>query len=422
MTIFEDYKKSCAFLENLSKLETPLEYMRKRSPEDLDKYLMRTQELLDRVGNPEKYMKYIHITGTSGKGTTVALVHAILQEAGYNVGSTSSPATTTTLERIKVNNLYINPQDFSRIVSILKPVILDMYLNSPYGKPSYFDIMLAVALIYFKEQKCDYVILEVGMGGRYDATNVIPHPLVTTITNVHHDHTHLLGNSLDAIAREKSGIIKSGSHFFTTETKPELLDIFQNECKQNDATYHHVTSGENPNFELAKNIALFLGIDDKAIERAKSDVSIPCRSEVMQKQPLVILEGAHNVSKVAYSIEKLKKLSYKKLYVIFGAGHTKDAIGMLDLIAPIADSLKLTIVEKFYGKSFSLKKMKEYLSQNFPELDVSINLESLKALDEIIKKAHPDDAILVIGSLYLAGNIRKKWYSEEYIVQKRQSF
>ncbi|MCA9352987.1 hypothetical protein KC901_02290, partial [Patescibacteria group bacterium] len=378
---FGPYYDALAFLENLGKLETPLEYMRERKPEDLGKYLLRTQELLDRIGNPEQDFKYIHVTGTAGKGTTTALLHTILCEAGYTVGSTSSPATTTTIERIQVNDCYIDPDAFGDIVESLKPAIRDMYLNSEYGKPSYFDIILAVALVYFKQQKCEWVVLEVGMGGRYDSTNIISHPVVTAITNIGFDHTHLLGNTLEEIAYEKAGIIKPHSAFFTTEQHKECLQIFQNECKEQGATYTHVSYSGDSNIALVRAIGEYLNIDSAHTERGITNTKLPCRFETVSEKPLTILDGAHNVSKTLYSLKKLDYLSYGKLHVVFGAGETKDALGMLDQIAPLATSISLCPVISPMWDSFSLKDMDAHLKTNYPNLDVVVFLDAHEALE-----------------------------------------
>ena len=422
MNIYKEYKKACNFLENVSRLETDLEYMKERESRDLKKYLLRTQDLLDRLGNPEKDLKIIHITGTSGKGTTVALIHRILQNVGYVVGSTLSPATTTTLERIKVNDLYIDPLRFIEIVEGLKPIILDMYLSGKYGRPSYFDLILTIALIYFKEQKCDYVILEVGMGGRFDATNVIKNTLASVITNVHYDHTHLLGNSLEEIAQEKAGIIKENSAFFTTEKRDVLLKKFKKICDDKHTHFYHVEEKEDPNLSLAFEIGKFLGVEEQYLQKENLSLSLPCRFELMQDSPRVILDGAHNVSKMAFSLKKLEKINYQKLFVVFSAGKTKDALGMLDLLANYTNHISLSINSSSHKKTFSLKDMYTFLSEKYPSLEISLFLDDEQALMENMEKAGEDDLILVTGSLYFTGSLRKKWYPEEYIIEKRKSF
>lgn len=417
----KDYFNAMSFLESLGKMDTPLQYMADRIDKDLNKYILRIQELLDNLGNPEKEFKYIHVTGTAGKGSTVNMLHQMLYNAGYKVGSTSSPASVSTIERIKVNELYIDPKEFAKIVESIKPIILKMYLNSDFGKPSYFDIILAIALVYFRETKCEWVVLEVGMGGRFDSTNVIPSPEVVAITNIGLDHINILGGTVEKIAYEKAGIIKPHSNFFTTENDPKLLDLFREICLEKNANFFSIKPEYNPNKKLVQAIGDFLEIDNKYISSSCNDTKLPCRFEVVSRSPLIILDGAHNVRKIKFSLEKLKEFTYNNLTVIFGAGHNKDALGMLDLIVPYCSKIFLTPVINSMGKSFSVKEMYNYLISEYSNVSVSVVLENKEAL-KIALKENDSNAILVIGSFYLSGKIREKWFPESLVLKKRKSF
>jgi dihydrofolate synthase/folylpolyglutamate synthase len=414
------YQQACKFLESLQKLDTPLGYRKDR--EDLPRYLNRAQELLDRLGNPEKDFKYIHITGTAGKGTTTALVHNMLHYAGYKVGSTTSPATTTTLERIKVGELYIAPEIFGELVESMKPAIQDMYETSEYGKPSYFDMMLALALLYFKREACQWVVLEVGMGGRYDSTNVIQNTYASLITNIGLDHTHLIGDTYMEIAQEKVGIVKPNSVLFTTEKKPEILDYFKEVCQQQKSECRILGGEGSPNEQLMEALGEYIGIDSQYIQQAKQETRLPCRFEEVSQEPRVILDGAHNVSKVGYSLAKLADIEYNKLYVLFGASHTKDVPGMLDQVVKHSNNISLCFSPSFLGGSYSLKEAQQHIINNYPEVSVSINLDYKKAFDDLRKTIGKDDCILVIGSLYVSGDVRRIWYPDEYIIKNRKSF
>ncbi|MFH1956238.1 MAG: Mur ligase family protein, partial [Patescibacteria group bacterium] len=205
-------------------------------------YLKRTEQLIKKLKINLNQFKFIHIAGTSGKGTVTAMVHQILHQAGYKIGSFYSPHPTTSIERIRVGVDYISPSDFVKILDKIKPVLEEMYSENRRGAkfwntrfsgscvptimPSYFEIFFALALLYFKRKKCEYVILETGCGGEFDATNIIKKPLITAITNIGFDHTQLLGNTLQKIAKTKAGIIKPGSIFLTTEKIKAILKIF----------------------------------------------------------------------------------------------------------------------------------------------------------------------------------------------------
>ena len=245
---------------------------------------------------------------------------------------------------------------------------------------------------------------------------------MTAITNIGFDHTHLLGNTLEEIAYEKAGIIKPHSAFFTTEQHKECLQIFQNECNEKGATYTHVSYSGDSNIALVRAIGEYLNIDSAHTERGITNTKLPCRFETVSEKPLTILDGAHNVSKTLYSLKKLDYLSYGKLHVVFGAGETKDVLGMLDQIAPLATSISLCPVISPMWDSFSLKDMDAHLKTNYPNLDVVVFLDAHEALEHAEEIAQNSDCVLVIGSLYLAGALRERWYPVEYILQNRKSF
>lgn len=415
---FTEYFNACAYLLSLGKLDSRVPHTREPSSPMLGNTLLRTQDLLNRLGNPEKGMKYIHVTGTSGKGTVVSLLHHSLEKAGYTVGSTLSPATTTTIERIKVGGEYIDSHTFVELVNELKPVIHEMYLNGEYGKPSYLECILAIELLYFQREGCQWVVLEAAMGGRHDSTNVIPPPEVSVITNVGMDHMHLLGNSREAIAYEKAGIIKKGSTFFTTETDPKILDIFSTECDKQGAHFTVVSSESHSNYHLVAAVCQHLGIDAAEVESVK----LPCRFEHVSSTPEIILDGAHNVNKVEYTVEKIRTSHHDRLHVVFGTGETKDAVGMIDVIAQVADSITLCPVVTSMGKSFSMKRLYNHLKSYYPHISTHLFIDPRDALAHARALAHQDDTILVTGSLYLTGELRKQWYPESYILQNRKSF
>ena len=418
---FGQYHQAVRFLESLLNLPIP-DYLLKTADRSI--YLKRLERFLAYLGNPQKNLKFIHITGTAGKGTTVNCLHEIIRAGGQTVGSYYSPHPTTALERIKVNNLYISPADFARLTQKIKNTMDLALVKSLFGQPSYFETFLALALLYFKEKKCDYVILEAGLGGTHDATNVIAEPLITAITNINYDHTEVLGKTLTKIALDKAGIIKKGCQFFTTETKPAQIRIFQNKCAALGVECHLVESKvDNPNRALARSIAEELGFNQKAIDQGLKSAKLPCRSEVMQTKPTVMIDGSHNPIKFKFLVEKMSELySGKKINILLGLAADKDLNACLKKIIPLADKLILTRFLMPYRKTADLAVLARISKTSRPNLPVAIFTDPWQALDFGLRLTKANDVLLITGSFFLAGELRTKWITEEQILKKRSSF
>ncbi|MFH1899893.1 MAG: Mur ligase family protein, partial [Patescibacteria group bacterium] len=373
--------------------------------------------------------KFIHIAGTSGKGTVTAMVHQILHQAGYKIGSFYSPHPTTSIERIYAGANYISPSDFVKMLDKIKPSIEDVYLNSKYGLPSYFEILFALALLYFQQKKCEYVVLEAGCGGEFDATNIIKKPLITAITNIGFDHTQLLGNTLQKIAKTKAGIIKPGSIFLTTEKRKAILKIFQSVCYKTNAKFIPLISSKNTltsNTMLATQICEKLHIKQEAISMDLKNFSLSCRFEIAQKNPTVILDGAHNFDKIKSTVDNLQNLEFKKLFLIFTLNENKDVKRIINYIAgeqkfvPLQTNIYITRHLVSSRTCADLKLMYNLFLDANKKLKPKIFLDPWQALKQAIKKAGKHDLILITGSFYLAGELRKKWISEEKILKNNQ--
>ncbi len=428
MNTFTRYYSAIAYLEGLSNLPLEKDFM--VPSRNLGIYLKRMRYFLDLIGSPDQGIKYIHVTGTAGKGSVTNMLHEILYASGKRVGSFTSPFVTTSIEKIKVGSLYIAPDEFADIVDYLKPYIDQAYLAGPYGRPSYFEIFLAIGFMYFKQKKCEWVVLEVGLGGRFDATNVIESPVVTAITTIDYDHTKLLGNTLKKIALDKAGIIKKGSQFFTAEQRPALLQLFADICASLKVPMMQVPMQDDYmtyNTALVTSIAEYIGIESKYIKHGIKSARLQCRFEVMQKEPYVILDGAHNRSKIASTIVNLRKLKkmhpYKKVHIILGLAENKDESMILDQIVPLADSIYFTRFQ-IKDRKCAHPKQLEQLSQKFLKKDarVTVTLDPHIAMDKALKKAKSKDIVLVAGSFFLAGEMRKRWCAEEKILKKRKGF
>ncbi len=424
MKNFEHYRKAIYFLEGLSNLPQRGDYIVDR--QHLGVYLKRMRYLLNLVGNPDRGMKFIHIAGTAGKGTVTNMVHEALHVAHKKVGSFTSPFVTTSIEKIKYGDKYISPDEFADIVDELKPILNRMYLESPYGRASYFEIFLVIALIYFKRQKCEWVVLEVGLGGRFDATNVIEKPVITVITNIDYDHMEVLGNTLKKIGYDKAGIIKSSSVFFTSEQRPDLLKMFKKICNEKKVTMNKIPRQKDyqeSNKALAHAITEAVGIKESDRTQGINQARLQCRFEIMQTSPYVVLDGAHNRAKIRTSIENLKKIDYKKLHLIIGISESKDTASILKYIIPLAHTVAITRFQikdrKCAQPKELLEKAKKYMRQG---AKIEMGLDPEVILDNVLKHAKKEDVVLCAGSFFLAGELRKKWFREDWILAKRKIF
>jgi len=413
---FDTYYRAVRYLEKLGASPHDQAYMRSHNS-DPEQFLERTRELVSRLGDPGKYFRYVHVSGTSGKGTTVTSLHNMLCSDGRRVGSFTSPYATTSIEKIKVNDKLINPATFARLVKKIRPVIEGMEKNGAYGRPTYFEIFFAIALLYFKEQKCDWVILEVGCGGTYDAGNIIKTSISAT-TNVGLDHTKLLGNTLSKIAREKAGIIKPHSHFFTTERRERIRAIFKQKCAKEHATMHIVSGKkfQESDHELARAIARHIGVSEQAIARGDVETILPCRFEIMDKKPTIVLDGAHNPDKIRSVVHNSKQLTYDTLYTIFASAKNKNAKAMLALLAPITKHFIFTEFSVEGRDSYTAAELTQRCPRNIPH---SSEPDPIQALIWAKKRARSNDCILVTGSFFLTGALRKQWIPEATILKNR---
>ena len=385
----------------------------------------RTKFLLKLLNNPERKLRYVHITGTSGKGSVCSLIAKCIENNNKRVGLFTSPFAVSTVEKIQVNNRYISANEFINIVEKIKPVLDRMALTSPYGVATYFEICFVLSILYFVEKKCVFAVLEVGLGGTYDATNVIPAPEVSAITNIGYDHLNILGKTLEKIASDKGGIIKKGSNFFTTESNEKIIKILKNKCKKVGAHYNQVLQDtnnyKNSNENLARSICSILKLKD--LSSLKQKTPLPCRFEVVRNKPLVILDGAHNKDKMATVIANLKCLTYKKLSVIIAISEDKDFKEIMKQIAPISDKIYITHFSFAGRKCVKLSDLysqaKKYARKN---TNIFIYTDQFKAYSKALKDSGPQDALLVTGSFFLAGDIRAIYYPEQKILENRRSF
>ncbi|KKP92179.1 MAG: FolC bifunctional protein [Parcubacteria group bacterium GW2011_GWA2_36_10] len=423
------YHQDVAWLEGLANIKRKNYLL---GPKSRKIFIIRLQKFLDLVANPEKKLKFIHVTGTAGKGSTVNLLQNMLIDAGFKVGSYTSPFATTTIEKFRVNHHLIDPKILHDILNQQIKPALDKYVTlHKTDVPSYFELCTTIALLYAVREKCDWMILEAGLGGRHDATNVIPAPVVSAITNIGLDHTEILGPTKKDIATDKAGVIKKSSYFLTSETDQKLVNIFKKTCAKKRAKFialknlaqnikggqYFSTPKQKTNLNLVLNILEVLNIQPKNPQEVINNFHLICRQEIIQTNPRVILDGAHNVDKLNNLIEFIKTQKYQKLHLIFGAAEDKHYLPALKKLLPQVDFLYLTRFDNPFRKSASLKTLFTQC-EILTTIKISVWHDSQLALESALKNAKPKDLVVVTGSFFLAGSLREHWIDEEQITQK----
>ena len=453
MTIYQKYKNAEAYLESLGNIRSVDFFQGTSNP---DHHFKRTKLLLKLGGNPDKGLKIIHVAGTSGKGSVVNYIYNILQKTGFNVGAHFSPFVSVATEKIQINGKFISMKDFVELVEEIKPVIEKCHQQ--FDMPSYFEVWHLLCLMYFKKQKCDFVVQETGCGGRYDGSNAVYKTLVSVITNIGLDHTHILGDTSEKIAYEKAGIIRQGGKVFTAVTKPKALEVIQKECDKLGADLTIVNckdainrvSTATVNEDLARAVTEHLKIEEKHIRRGLNEPNpIPARFEIVRKKPLVILDGAHNPDKLAYLASKILNPKFKilnkfkiqnpnsrKLHLICALGQHKKPKDCFKELLKQTDYLYVTrpllAIRKFIDPVVIAKELKPLSLRLLPSLKLrqsgksgvktQVFLDPQQALEAAIKKAKPNDLILATGSFFLCSDLRKNWYSEEAQLKQRTNF
>ncbi len=389
----------------------------------------RLEAFLNQIGNPEKHLDFIHITGTSGKGSTANMIHQILVEDGQKVGTYLSPHTTSFLERFRLDNGLMDPNVLAKQMRFILNEFQKFLATGEIL--SFFELATCLAIYSMKKAGVDWCILEAGCGGRWDATNIIPRPVVAIITNINKDHTDILGDSLSLIAYEKAGIIKKGSTVLCGETRPSLKKIFTKEAIKEQAALFFIPaptgnkidenfgSHQQHNAALAERAAKEIGVADAVIKRAMKKIkSLPCRFETIQKRPQIILDGAHSPAKIASTVERIKKLG-KPVRLIFGCAANKEADEMMKQLVPVVVSVTTTRFSMEFRKAANPADL---LKQVPKQKRAGYFIDHKDALKHVKKLRQDDEIIVVTGSLFLSGEMRSFWIPESEILKHRSSF
>jgi len=397
-------------------------------------------EFLENLGNPQTAYHTILVAGTNGKGSTATMIASILQSSGYRVGLYTSPHLLDVRERIMVKNRIISRDDLNRLIA---------YIATKKRKPlTYFEFLTAAAFIYFRQKKIDIAVLEVGLGGRLDATNIC-RPIVSIITNIALEHTAELGRTLDSITREKAGIIKKRGICVTAAKQTKVLDALESICRQRNAKLYRLGSeieitkqkyssfadyrglyGKISGLDIAlrgehqlANCALAIAsceigakkgfvIDESAVRRGLKNVKLPARMENICSRPLFVLDGAHNPAGISALCRAIKnEYSYRKLILIFSSLTDKDFRRMLEKIAPMADEIILAPLKA--ARAEDPDNIKKILNKMGRRATVTQNVA--QAVIKAFSRAKNDDLICATGSLYLAGEIKQRFPKNSFL-------
>jgi dihydrofolate synthase/folylpolyglutamate synthase len=422
---FHAYRRSQKFLEAL-----PQQVFMPRSV-DPALGLQRTQALLDLLGNPERGFRYVHVTGTAGKGTVVAGIAAALHAAGERVGTFTSPHVTTTLERITVGAKLTSVQDFLWAFAKVQKAIRTL---AKKFQPSHFEALFAMALLIFQKRKIQWAVIEVAAGGKNDPTNIIRPPKLAIITAIGMDHERILGRTRKAITRAKAGIIKPGCTVITGVTEPKLLGIIQQQARQARAkvtvvrpsTKLQVGTLRGPASQLDAAIiqaaCQFLQLKPEVIQTTLRHLRLPARVERMPDRLPVIIDGSHNQLKAQALVAALRTQGIRKVKCIIGITAHKKPQRILRPLLPIVTGWFRTASSQPYPPALQPRELANALRALGTKKRTSMHHTSLQAFRSARRSATPADAILITGSFYLAGELRQMWYAEREIVEQRSSF
>ncbi|HVX31058.1 MAG TPA: Mur ligase family protein [Nitrolancea sp.] len=408
--------------------------------------LDRLRQFLAFIGDPQQAYRSVHVGGTSGKGSTSALIAGILHAAGFHTGLHVSPYLQVETEKLQLDGRLMPPERFAEHVAAL-----DAEINrwEAQGGPrlTYGEFWVALTFFSFAREALDWAVIEVGAGGRFDLTNVILSD-VAVITSIGLDHTRTLGGTIPEIAWHKAGIIKTGRPAVTTVNKPDAFEVIAREATEAGAPLAHIregidfevvstgasgtevrdlVSGETfkttlPGQFQAYNVAAAVAaaraagvVDNAVIGRGIAETRFAGRMEIVQEHPLVVLDGAHNPEKMDSFLRGAAELGTpRKRMLVLGSLDGHDYLTVAGIIAPFADEVIVTAPSAQERSSGSTEAIAEVVRRSGKPVEVIP--EPRAAIDAALARADPADHVLVTGSLYLVGAVRERWYPSDAIV------
>lgn len=409
--------------------------------------LDRMKALLRTLGEPQSEIRCVHVAGTKGKGSTVAMIASCLESCGYTVGAYTSPHLVDVRERIVINSAMIPPGEFTKLMGRCAAAAAS--IEGRHGESTFFELMTAVALCYFADQAVDIAVIECGLGGRLDATNLVK-PEVTVVTSVSLDHTQILGDTVEEIAREKAGIFKPGIPALTIEQPKGILNVLREQAEKAGtrlevlgddiefsfrfesspelgphrrvcvasprSSFEHLAvplPGEHQAFNCGLALAVLDRLRERGFETPESRVAtglahtrVPGRMEMAWQAPRILLDGAHNAASITALIKAIgAHVQYDSMVVIFGCAADKDVDAMLDKIALGADKLIFTkaVDNPRAMDPRELQRRFSAISGKMTQVADSLH----EALNLAARAVTRGDLICVTGSFYLVGEAKR---------------
>ncbi|MCL1842503.1 MAG: bifunctional folylpolyglutamate synthase/dihydrofolate synthase [Defluviitaleaceae bacterium] len=424
---------------HISTIEQAMEFIYSTSWKGSELGLSRITELMRLLGEPQKETKFVHIAGTNGKGSTAAMLENVLSCAKYKTGLFTSPYIQNFGEMLRVNGVPISDDEIIKLANSLREQVGKMS-----EAPTEYEIITAMALLHFKQKECDIVVLEVGLGGRLDCTNVIDTPEIAIITAIGLDHMAQLGNTVEKIAAEKAGIIKKNGVVICHPQEPTVMDVIRKKCNETNSTVFFANDAEiipgtvsldgqefsypGGNSETYKipllgkhqlrnaavviETAKALGLRGREISQAAIKNGLkgtiwPGRFEILRKNPVFIADVAHNPQGIASTLETLKTLTQEKKFTfIFGVLADKDYKKMAELLIPHAKRFILTAPEN--PRALKVKTLYTCINNLDKSVPLICSESILHAVSHALETSEPGEIICALGSLSMIGILRHR--------------
>lgn len=394
------------------------QYLLKGNAARNDHYIIeRVQQAVEILGNPQLKYKVVHVGGTSGKGSTCQMIYSILRAAGNDVGLFTSPGLASSLERAQINGRLITEHQVLHLVNHYWSQLKPLQLTS-------FEWFVVVSFLWFAEQKVDYAVIEVGVGGVLDATNVVQ-PAVAVVTDVGLDHTALLGKTKATIARKKAAIIQkpgvlgfTGSRYVKVGRYIDLNRAIIHDTNLHGTTFSYkklkqvqlnvIGAFQVRNAILAITVAQALHISDAAIREGLQHIHLRARFEIVSRDPLIIMDGAHNPQKMSAFISSFKTVipnrQYEHCIALISLKYSKDLVATLRPLTKLADKIIIT----GFSESHNLQTIKKTIANLKPDLPLVIIAQSTAAYRYFLMQVKPHDVGVITGSLYLISDLLRK--------------